>query len=74
MVMKNTEDLAQEIATLAAHLDAAAHHLLECIRDFDQAGGWNEQGASFVRALADMAGGMGPGHRAGACAGGARPG
>ena len=45
MVMKNTEDLAQEIATLAAHLDAAAHHLLECIRDFDQAGGWNEQGA-----------------------------
>jgi hypothetical protein len=43
--MKNTEDLAQEIATLSAHLDAATHRLLECIRDFDEAGGWHEQGA-----------------------------
>src|SRR5512137_3027673 len=43
--MKNTEDLAQEIATLFAHLDAATHRLLECIRRFDEAGGWHEQGA-----------------------------
>ena len=45
IVMKNTEDLAQEIATLSAHLDAATHRLLECIRDFDESGGWHEQGA-----------------------------
>src|SRR5512137_3053833 len=43
--MKNTEDLAQEIATLFAHLDAATHRLLECIRRFDEAGGWHDQGA-----------------------------
>jgi len=43
--MKNTDELAQEIATLSAHLDAATHRLLQCIRDFDQGGGWCEQGA-----------------------------
>jgi hypothetical protein len=39
------EQLGEEIASLSAHLDAAAHRLLECIREFDQAGGWHEQGA-----------------------------
>jgi hypothetical protein len=43
--MNNTEELAQEIATLSAHLDAATHRLLECIRSFDESGGWHEQGA-----------------------------
>src|SRR5512140_1216465 len=43
--MKDTQDLAQEIAALSAHLDAATHRLLECIRDFDEAGGWHDQGA-----------------------------
>jgi hypothetical protein len=43
--MSNVEELAQEIATLSAHLDAATHRLLQCIRQFDEAGGWNEQGA-----------------------------
>jgi hypothetical protein len=43
--MQNSEDLAQEIATLSAHLDAATHRLLECIRGFDESGGWHEQGA-----------------------------
>jgi len=43
--MKNNEELAQEIATLSAHLDAATHRLLECIRSFDESGGWHEQGA-----------------------------
>jgi hypothetical protein len=43
--MTPTATLAQEIATLSAHLDAATHRLLECIRDFDQAAGWHEQGA-----------------------------
>jgi len=43
--MNNTEELAQEIATLSAHLDAATHRLLECIRSFEQTGGWHEQGA-----------------------------
>ena len=43
--MNNTEKLAQEIATLSAHLDAATHRLLQCIRSFDESGGWHEQGA-----------------------------
>jgi hypothetical protein len=43
--MDNVEELGQEIATLSAHLDAATHRLLECIRHFDEACGWHEQGA-----------------------------
>jgi Domain of unknown function (DUF222) len=43
--MHNVEELGQEIATLSVHLDAATHRLLECIRQFDQADGWFDQGA-----------------------------
>jgi Domain of unknown function (DUF222) len=43
--MDNVEELGQEIATLSAHLDAATHRLLECIRQFDEADGWFDQGA-----------------------------
>jgi hypothetical protein len=43
--MDNVEDLGEEIANLSAHLDAAAHKLLECIRRFDEAKGWHDQGA-----------------------------
>ena len=43
--MVSVEDLSREIADLAAHLDAATHRLLTCIREFDEAGGWYEQGA-----------------------------
>ena len=43
--MNDTENLAQEIATLSAYLDAATHRLLACIRRFDASGGWHEQGA-----------------------------
>lgn len=43
--MTNVELLGEEIASLAAHLDAATHRLLECIRQFDEAHGWHEQGA-----------------------------
>ena len=43
--METVEQLGQEIASLSAHLDAAAHRLLECIRRFDEACGWQEQGA-----------------------------
>jgi len=43
--MNTTEDLAREIATLSAHLDAATHRLLQCIRRFDEGGGWHQQGA-----------------------------
>jgi hypothetical protein len=39
------EDLGQEIAELAARLDAATHRLLTCIRQFDEQCGWGEQGA-----------------------------
>ena len=44
--MFSVEDLGREIADLAAHLDAATHRLLTCIRQFDEAGGWYEQGAA----------------------------
>ena len=39
------EHLADEIARTAAHLDAAAHRLLTCIRMFDESGEWHRQGA-----------------------------
>ena len=35
------ERLGDEIAELAAHLDAATARLLELIREFDARGGWN---------------------------------
>jgi Domain of unknown function (DUF222) len=37
--------LADEIADMAAHLDAAMHRLLTLIREFDRSGGWAQQGA-----------------------------
>lgn len=43
--MKNTVELGEEIASLSAHLDAATHRLLTCIREFDEAHGWHDQGA-----------------------------
>ena len=42
--MADIEQLGKEIASLAAHLDAATHRLLQCIRLFDKACGWHEQG------------------------------
>jgi hypothetical protein len=43
--MGRFDELGEEIADLSAHLDAATQHLLECIRQFDEARGWYEQGA-----------------------------
>ncbi len=43
--MQSTKELGEEIASLSAHLDAATHRLLHCIRCFDEAGGWHDQGA-----------------------------
>ena len=37
--------LGDEIARMAAHLDAATHRLLTCIRAFDASGEWGRQGA-----------------------------
>jgi hypothetical protein len=37
--------LADDIAEIAAHIDAATHRLLTLIREFDRAGGWHQQGA-----------------------------
>ncbi len=39
------EELEEEIATLSAHIDAATHRLLTCLRLFDEKLGWHEQGA-----------------------------
>jgi hypothetical protein len=43
--MSTVEDLGQEIAELAARLDAATHRLLTCIRQFDELNEWYAQGA-----------------------------
>ena len=43
--MESTEELGDEIASLSATVDAATHRLLQCIRRFDDACGWHEQGA-----------------------------
>ena len=43
--MFSVEELGLEIASLSAHLDAATHRLLTCIRQFDEQCGWGEQGA-----------------------------
>ncbi len=45
LVMFPVEELGQEIAVLAMHIDAATHRLLECIRQFDEECGWEAQGA-----------------------------
>lgn len=41
----DTERLADEIAELAAHLDAATHQLLTLIGRFDESEAWGDQGA-----------------------------
>ncbi|MCW5889054.1 MAG: DUF222 domain-containing protein [bacterium] len=45
MTYADEERLGDEIAELAAHLDAATHRLLVLIGDFDAAGAWADQGA-----------------------------
>ena len=44
--------LGDEIAELAAHLDAATAHLLDLIREFDARGGWNHGFRSCAHWLA----------------------
>ena len=43
--MDSIDQLGDEIGELAARLDSATHRLLACIRAFDEAGGWERQGA-----------------------------
>jgi hypothetical protein len=43
--MDNSHALGEEIARMAAHLDAATHRLLTCVRQFDESGEWERQGA-----------------------------
>ena len=38
---RDLNQLADEIAELSAHLDAATARLLDLIREFDARGGWN---------------------------------
>ena len=45
LAMVSVEELGLEIASLSAHLDSATHRLLACVRQFDEAGGWYDQGA-----------------------------
>ena len=47
MRTRDTDRLGDEISELAAHLDAATHRLLRLIRQFDEAGGWADQGADL---------------------------
>jgi len=41
MPAADLDQLGDEIAELAAHLEAATAHLLDLIREFDARGGWN---------------------------------
>ena len=43
--MDAIERLGEEIGELSARVDAATQRLLACIRQFDEAGGWQRQGA-----------------------------
>src|SRR5690242_21847950 len=43
--MNELEQLGERIAEQAAHLDAAMHRFLTDLREFDQRGGWHQQGA-----------------------------
>src|SRR4026207_1630849 len=45
MDRKALDDLGERIAEQAAHLDAAMHTLLVDIREFDEKGGYDKQGA-----------------------------
>ncbi len=45
MTTADRERLADEIAELAAHLDAATHRFLTLIGHFDESDGWGDQGA-----------------------------
>ncbi|HPH69206.1 MAG TPA: DUF222 domain-containing protein, partial [Kofleriaceae bacterium] len=40
-----TDLLGDQIAEMAAHIDAAMHRLLTALREFDAASGWYAQGA-----------------------------
>src|SRR5262245_45085240 len=42
---RHLEELGEQIAEQAAHLDAAMHRLLSDLREFDERGGWHAQGA-----------------------------
>jgi hypothetical protein len=42
--MDAIERLGDEIGELSARVDAATQRLLTCIRQFDEAGGWQRQG------------------------------
>src|SRR5262245_42718243 len=53
--------LADQIADVAAHIDAATHELLTRIRLFDQVGGWHAQGALSCAAWLSWRVGMGLG-------------
>ncbi len=55
------DSLADDIAELAAHIDAAVHRLLVLIRDFDRAGGWHLQGALSCAHWLSWRIGLGPG-------------
>jgi hypothetical protein len=45
MQMELIDRLANEIGELAAKLDAGTQRLLACVRQFDEVGGWEQQGA-----------------------------
>ena len=44
--IRESDDLADQIAELSAHLDAATHSFLTLIRRFDELRGWGVQGAT----------------------------
>src|SRR3990167_8362355 len=43
-LLRRGDALGDEIAELAAHLDAATHRILVALREFEDTGAWAEQG------------------------------
>src|SRR3989441_10969748 len=70
--IQELDRLGDEIAELAAHLDAATGRLLDLIREFDARGGWGNGFPSCGHWLA-WGGGLAPGAAREAVRGGAPP-
>jgi hypothetical protein len=55
------DELGEAIAETAAHVDAATHRLLTQIREFDEAAGWYQQGATSCAHWLSWRVGLSPG-------------
>src|SRR3954463_6340016 len=59
--MSDNVALGDEIADIAGRINVATHRLLTCVRQFDEAAGWFEQGAQSCAHWLTWRGGLDPG-------------